>query len=100
MQIGFIQHFMGCQICNALNRNGDLEQCQNGMSHSFDYLQRKHQNELSQLEGRSEAHLTQLRELPYCSAHPAIPECKGAKPLDQAMLDKAVVVSSSWLTVL
>lgn len=84
---------MGCQICNALNRNGDLEQCQSGMFYSFDYLQKDHGIHLDSLGQRKEVYLEQLRDLPYCSNNPEVQECRGAKPLDEAQRAKAQGVS-------
>ena len=81
MQVSFVQHFMGCQTCMALNRNGNLELCQDGMFFSFNFTSRYHQPMLKDARPRSEGDLAQLRELPYCSNDPSQYGCAGAKPL-------------------
>jgi len=82
LQVSFVQHFMGCQTCNAQNRNGDLESCQEGMFHSFNFTARYQAPMLRGTRPRSEADKSQLRELPYCSNNPTAHGCLGAKPVD------------------
>jgi hypothetical protein len=77
-----VQHFMGCQTCNALNRNGDLDACREGMFHSFDFTSRYQAPMLRNARPRSEADKSQLRELAYCSNNPTAHGCMGAKPVD------------------
>lgn len=83
LQVSFVQHFMGCQTCNAMNRNGDLEKCQDGMFHSFKFTTSYHQPMLRDSRPRSESDLAQLREIPFCANHPTAYGCVGAKPLDK-----------------
>lgn len=82
VQVTFIQHFMGCQTCNALNRNGDLDSCRDAMFHSFEHVKAYQQPMLADARPRGEREYAQLRELPYCSLNPTADGCRGAKPLD------------------
>jgi len=94
LQVSFVQHFMGCQTCNELNRNGDLDACREGMQHSFDFTARYQAPMLVDARPRSEADKSQLRELPYCSNNPTAHGCMGAKPLDeerQRQVEKVVL---------
>ena len=93
-----MQHFMGCQVCNELNRNGDLQSCREGMQHSYDFTARYQAPMLAGARPRSEADKSQLRELPYCSNNPSEHGCRGAKPLDaerQAQLERVGIFGST-----
>ncbi len=82
---------MGCQTCNELNRNGDLDLCRDGMTYSFDFTAKYHAPMLKGARPRSEGDKSQLRDLPYCSYNPSAYGCAGAKPLDaerQQLLEK------------
>ena len=94
MQVSFVQHFMGCQTCNALNRNGDLEKCQDGMFHSFKFTTSYHQPMLRDSRPRSENDLEQLREIPFCSNNPTAYGCAGAKPLGKEAQERFEMVSA------
>ena len=37
MQIQFVNHFSGCQMCLDLNKNGDMEECEREYIKSFEY---------------------------------------------------------------
>ena len=103
LQVSFVQHFMGCQTCNALNRNGDLEKCQDGMFHSFKFTTSYHQPMLRDSRPRSEKDLAQLREIPFCSNQPTAYGCAGAKPLGREAQEqfervRAVLSHLFWST--
>lgn len=37
MQVQFVNHFSGCQMCLDLNKNGDMEECEREYIKSFEY---------------------------------------------------------------
>lgn len=67
----------------AYNRNGDLEKCQQGMFHSFEFTGKYHAPMLKDARPRSEKDLRQLRELVFCGNNPEAYGCNGARPVDQ-----------------
>lgn len=37
LQVQFVNHFSGCQMCLNLNKNGDMEECEREYIKSFEY---------------------------------------------------------------
>lgn len=77
----------------ALNRNGDLEKCQQGMFHSFKFTSAYHAPMLKDSRPRSEKDLKQLRELVFCSNNPRAYGCAGAQPLGKEQQEQYERVS-------
>lgn len=66
MQVNFINHFSGCQLCTRQNKEGNYGQCEAEFVKSFEYANGIFTKLLKRMPPRDIAHQMQLAETPYC----------------------------------
>ena len=66
MQVNFINHFSGCQLCTRQNKEGNYGQCEAEFVKSFEYANGIFTKLLKRMPPRDIAHQMQLADTPYC----------------------------------
>ena len=110
VQVHFINHFSGCQLCTQQNKDGDYGVCEAEYTKSFEYANKVFGKLLKRMPPRDINHQMQLANTPYCkvrhsakaadvhiSARPmpgALPLGPSSWPIDQA---HALIPDQEWL---
>ena len=68
VQVNFINHFSGCQLCTQQNKEGDYGVCEAEYTKSFEYANGVFSKLLKRMPPRDISHQQQLAATPYCKA--------------------------------
>lgn len=66
VQVHFINHFSGCQLCTEQNKNEDYKECETEFVKSFEYANSIMMKMLARKAARNVTMHAQLAALPYC----------------------------------
>ena len=66
LQVHFINHFSGCQLCTEQNKNEDYRECEMEFVKSFEYANSIMMKMLARKPARNLTSHVQLASLPYC----------------------------------
>lgn len=66
LQVNFINHFSGCQLCTRQNKEGNYGECEAEFVKSFEYANGIFSKLLKRMPPRDIAHQVQLAATPYC----------------------------------
>ena len=66
LQVHFINHFSGCQLCTAQNKNEDYKECETEFVKSFEYANSIMMKMLARKPARNITMHAQLASLPHC----------------------------------
>ena len=85
MQVNFINHFSGCQLCTQQNKEGDYAVCEAEYTKSFEYANGVFSKLLKRMPPRDISHQQQLAATPYCKVWPPSSASRHAHSLEQAL---------------
>lgn len=75
VQVNFINHFSGCQLCTQQNKEGDYGVCEAEYTKSYEYASSVFAKLLKRMPPRDITHQMQLAATPYCKVRAWSPGC-------------------------